>query len=288
VFVKDARLRPIWRVLVFAIAVPTMSWSLWRVYDWLATTLQWQTSWLEDMAASDFATALSVLVLALWLRRHLDRRSQASLGFSLSAPWLRLFALGIAFGAGMQAIAYAVEAATGDARVVGYGSFRGDMGLLVIAALLLLPAAFSEEMSFRGYLLQNFCEEFGMIPAIAITSLAFALVHSTNPHAREQWALTIIGLLTYAVWASLSLVWTKSLWLAFGAHVAWNLFEGPVFGLPLSGVQMPAQTVLVQSVHGPTWLTGGAFGPEAGVSSIIALGVGFVVLRVLYVKGAFG
>jgi len=97
----------------------------------------------------------------------------------------------------------------------------------------------------------------------------------------------VAGLVAFALWACMSLLWTGSLWLALGAHLAWNVFEGPFFGLPVSGVVIPSPSVLEVSVRGQPWLTGGAFGPEAGLSSLVALVLGFAVLWTLRVRGAF-
>jgi membrane protease YdiL (CAAX protease family) len=286
-FVKDARLRPFWRLGVYAIAVVFLSALLLAVYYAArGKTFDAARSWSDDIA-TELVTAIAVLIVSIFLRRTLDRRSIASLGFALRGPWLRLLGMGVLFGAGMQTIANAIEWATGSAHLTAHGSLAGDVRLVVIAAGILLAEAFLEEMSFRGYVLQNLWEEWGIVPAIVLSSVAFAWLHVINPHAHEQIALTFSGLLAFAFWASMSLLWTKSLWLALGAHMAWNLFEGPVFGLPVSGLAMPVHTVLVQSITGPVWLTGGAFGPEAGVSSLVALLAGFTVLRALYIKGAF-
>ena len=85
----------------------------------------------------------------------------------------------------------------------------------------------------------------------------------------------------------LSVVVTGSLWLAVGCHFAWNLFEGPVFGFPVSGLSIGSAHIVSQSVNGPEWFTGGSFGPEAGASSLIALAVGAAILVVLHRRGAF-
>jgi hypothetical protein len=64
-------------------------------------------------------------------------------------------------------------------------------------------------------------------------------------------------------------------------HTAWNLFEGPVYGAAVSGNDLPS--VLHARFPGPDWLTGGAFGPEAGVPTLVlgtALGVAFLVVAV--------
>ena len=280
-------MRPLWRIITFIIAVPIVSLVLWSLYFIAVGGLAHEPSFLSEEISGEIVTAISALLVALWLRRFVDRRSIASLGFAPRGPWLKLLFLGIAFGAGMQGVAFAVEALTKSTRIVGFGSVSSDAKILAAALGVFLAGALLEELSFRGYLFQNFWEAFGVVPAIIITSLLFAGVHLYNPNAQSNVVQTLLGLLAYAVWACCSLLWTRSLWLALGAHLAWNLFEGPVFGFPVSGLVMPARTVLTQSVSGPAWLTGGSFGPEAGVSSLVALTVGFVLLRLLYVRGAF-
>lgn len=287
IFFKDQRLRPLWRAVIYPVAVTLAASILWALFLGVSGRPAFEQFTFSVLIANEFFAAIGAVVAAILLRRYLDRRSIASLGFAPRGPWLRLFGLGIALGAGMQAIAYMLEAVPGYARVVGHGSFASDAKLVLVAAIVFLAAALFEEMSLRGYLLQNLWEEWGVAPAIIVTSILFALIHFTNPHAREQSVLTIAGLSAFALWACFSLLWTKSLWVALGGHMAWNVFEGPIFGFPVSGEGIPVPTVLSQSVHGPQWLTGGAFGPEAGASSIIATLIGLAVLRLLYVKGAF-
>jgi membrane protease YdiL (CAAX protease family) len=267
--------------------MPSLAALLWAICDFATGRSARRYATFGDLVVGEVVAAAAAFLVAFFLRRDVDRRSFASLGFAPRRPWLRLLGLGLLFGAGMQAVAYAILRIFGFAKLVGHGTLSGDMRLLVPAALFFLGAAFVEEMSFRGYLLQNLWEEWGMWPAIVITSVAFALIHAGNPHAREQTVLTLCGLVLFALWACMSLIWTKSLWLALGAHMAWNMAEGPLFGLPVSGVLMPVAPVLSNAVSGPTWITGGAFGPEAGVSSLVALLIGLGVLRLLYVKAAF-
>ena len=286
-FVKNARVRPIWRVIIYAILVTAAAVLLAATFDAFFGQLHEEQLSLGVIVETEVAAAIAVLVVTILLRRYFDRRSVASLGFAARGPWVRLFCLGILFGAGMQAVVNVILWASGSARVIGHASLASDVRLIPVAIAILIPAAFVEEMSFRGYILQNLWEDWGLVPAVIVSSIAFAPLHIFNPHWRERLLLTLAGLVTFALWACMSLVWTKSLWLALGAHMAWNLFEGPVFGLPLSGLVMPARTVVAQSVSGPQWLTGGSFGPESGVSSLAALIVGFLVLRALYRNGAF-
>jgi membrane protease YdiL (CAAX protease family) len=57
---------------------------------------------------------------------------------------------------------------------------------------------------------------------------------------------------------------TRSLWVAIGLHWAWNWVMAGLFDLPVSGIEfeVPGYDTLML---GPEAMTGGAFGPEAGL-----------------------
>ena len=58
-----------------------------------------------------------------------------------------------------------------------------------------------------------------------------------------------------------------------GLHTGWNFFEGTVFGFPVSGLgDFPR--IIDQAVNGPARITGGLFGPEAGLVLLPALLLG--------------
>ena len=82
-------------------------------------------------------------------------------------------------------------------------------------------AAAGEEIVFRGYLVSMLAPSFaGVWPALAISSLAFGLLHAyQGPVGIIRTAL--LGALLGAAW----LLW-GSLWPAIAAHFALNLFGG--------------------------------------------------------------
>ena len=288
-FLKDGRVRPLLRVLAYTVCVFIVATVLELVTFgasvWIAHGAK--PSRLYAIGVGELDVCIAVVGAALLLRRYLDRRSAASLGFGFRAPWLRLAFVGACLGAVMQLSVFAVNASLGYSNVAGYGTLSGDVVELGITVPLFVVAALAEEMPFRGYLFQNLWEEFGLWPAVALTALIFALLHLRNPNSHAQLALTIAGLVAYGVWACLSVLYTKSLWLALGAHFSWNIFEGPVLGYPVSGIALPGTTVIQQAVSGPAWFTGGPFGPEAGASSLMALFLGLALLYALHRRGAF-
>lgn len=281
---REGRLRPLLRVLVYALAV-----TFFSLQALLILALIPQRSSADPLRATapeELALCVVAVACAIALRRLLDRRCVASLGFSFRAPWLRLLGLGALLGAGMQLLVFAMEEGFGLARITGYGSPGAAVAVIVGTLPLWIVSALFEEMPLRGYILQNLWEDFGFWPAATLTTGLFALEHLQNPHSHAHLPLTMAGLVAYGMWACLSLAWTRSLWLALGLHFTWNVFEGSVFGFPVSGVAID-HPAISQRVGDPAWFTGGAFGPEAGASSLIALGVGLAVLRAMHQRGAF-
>jgi membrane protease YdiL (CAAX protease family) len=281
--VKDGKLRPVLRCLVFVFFWPAIALMLFQALEAAA----WPITNIGPTSvgvACEFAAAIGVAVVLRWF---LDRRSAESLGFTFRVRWLRLLGIGLLLGIGMQTLVLATESAMGFAHASAAPWSGRELATLGYAVALLLLAAITEEIAMRGYLFQNLMEEWGPGPAVVITSLAFAALHLANPGAYSDLALSMTGIAAAGVLFALSVLWTRSLWLALGCHLAWNLFEGPIYGLPVSGLSFGSSNVLTESVTGPIWFTGGSFGPEGGLSSIIALAAGTAVLYALHRRGAF-
>ena len=81
-------------------------------------------------------------------------------------------------------------------------------------------------------------------------------------------------------------VLTGELAIPIGLHVSWNFVQGSVLGFPVSG-QSVGPTLIAIEQGGPEWLTGGAFGPEAGALGVAVelLGIAAVVLWVRRRRG---
>ena len=62
---------------------------------------------------------------------------------------------------------------------------------------------------------------------------------------------------------------TRSLWLPIGLHFAWNFTHAGIFGAALSGSESTPDGLFQLELSGPTWLTGGEFGPEASLLALL-------------------
>ena len=101
----------------------------------------------------------------------------------------------------------------------------------------------------------------------------FGILHLGNPNA--TW-ISAAGIFLAGIFLAYGYTSTKQLWLPIGLHIGWNFFEGVVFGFPVSGLDMFTLTRI--TVSGPELVTGGAFGPEAGLILLPALALGFSLI----------
>lgn len=271
----ERRLRAPVRVALTALVAGLTGAGLGAALSALPTPSTPQVTVLVGTALTAVAVAVGVGVAAVLL----DRRRLRGYGLALDGAWLRDLVAGTALGALLMTGILAVSLAAGWATVVDVGRVSGRLSLpaafaLVAAAFVLV--AVGEELAVRGYLLTNLAE--GLQPlgdraatagAVGLSSLVFGGLHAANPSAT---AVSVAGISLAGVMLGLGYVLTGRLGVPVGLHFSWNLFQGPVYGFPVSGIDLGV-SLLVLEVSGPTALTGGAFGPEAGL-----LGVGSVVV----------
>jgi hypothetical protein len=74
---------------------------------------------------------------------------------------------------------------------------------------------------------------------------------------------------------------SRNLWVAAANHATWN-FTIVLTGVPLSGLEDWLRLAPFASVYrGPDWLTGGQFGPEASVVTMVLLTAAAVAMWTL-------
>ncbi len=178
---------------------------------------------------------------------------------------------GAAIGSAVMALVVGVIALFGGYKIVGQNGADVLIGVLSVAII----SGITEEILFRGIIFRFFEQWLGSYFALAISALFFGLVHLGNPNASWLAAFAIAieaGIMLGAIY-----MLTRRLWAAVGLHMAWNSVQGGVFGIAVSGTDVPG--LLISKTSGPDILTGGAFGAEASLPAIIlCTGVGVYFL----------
>ena len=217
-----------------------------------------------------WGTVTPVLLAACagpWLPAgRIDGRPLSALGLRRGAPGLAELGSGVLAGFAIIGAAILALAAPGW---VSWTASAAPLLAGVKVSALLLGAAFTEELLFRGYPFRVLHLRFGPVPAVLATSVAFGLMHGANPGVTPLALvnLTLAGvLLGVAYWRS------GSLWFVTGLHFGWNWIMA-ASGLPVSGIDVSISG-LEAAVTGPALWTGGAFGPEGAlmITFVTALG----------------
>jgi membrane protease YdiL (CAAX protease family) len=221
-------------------------------------------------------TLVSVLIATWVMVRWVDRLSWRELGLDRAAATPTLLAKGAAFGGLTIGIASLVLISIHMLRIetTPPGSWWGDAGH---SALLLLPAAFFEELFIRGYVFAILRRAAGWKLALIVTSIVFGLLHILNPGADSE---SILAVIVAGFFLGSILLVTKSLYAAGAAHFAWNWVMSGALHIAVSGLPSADPDYKVVD-SGPDWLTGGSWGPEGGVAAVAAM---FIVLFYLFAR----
>jgi hypothetical protein len=97
-----------------------------------------------------------------------------------------------------------------------------------------------------------------------------------NPHVS---ALAKVNILLAGLLLGLVFVQTGRVWMPWMLHFSWNVCEGMLLGLPVSGLAIPSLFRL--RLVGTDLMTGGAFGLEGSLWNTVALSaILFVMLSI--------
>lgn len=271
----ELRLRAGWRLvgqsalMVFLVALfacPTIIW--------IASNPSAETLFLIDKILGIFTITASVFLA----RRLFDRRSITSLGLAIKPQVVLDITLGMLIAGIMMGFIYILEWAFGWLQFENFAwqvQPASQVALEVSIWLLLFVAiGWQEELLARGYWLQNLADGLSMFWGVLISSIFFSFGHLLNPNV--SWN-AVLGLVLAGLFLAYGYLRTRQLWLSIGLHIGWNFFEGTVFGFQVSGLtDMPH--LIRQTVQGPELVTGGLFGPEAGLVVLPAMALGILLI----------
>lgn len=207
--------------------------------------------------------------------RHIEKRQPVELAMPGMA---RELGRGLLLGAGLVVLTFVVLAALGVYQLSGVNSLSVLL-LLPLAELVLVGMA--EEMMFRGILFGVTARALGSKAAIVISSLVFALAHLPNAGFS---LLAILAITSYGVLQAALYMQTRRLWVCIGTHVGWNYCVSQVFSSTVSG-HAATDGLLRGELLGNAMLTGGAFGVEASLVTVLLISaVAAYVLRLAFAR----
>jgi hypothetical protein len=201
--------------------------------------------------------------------------------------WAKKYLAGIFIGIGLMSTVVLILFMLGN--VVVEPKPLQPVGM---AALVNIPIIFiawmiqgsTEEVITRGWLMNVLGAKYNIKVGLVGSALLFGVLHLMNPSINY---IALLNIVLVGIFFGLCVIYTNSLWLVCGIHGAWNFAQGNLFGFAVSGNKRGAGTLIDLALTGNTTITGGEFGPEAGLVCSFVLLAATLILLLLKKKGYF-
>ena len=211
-----------------------------------------------------------ISLLVFFRVKVIEKRSFSSIGFNKN-NWLKKYSLGFLIGLAMMSIIVLILLP------FGYITIEKNpiqpVGVSAIASVLVILFGWiiqgaTEEIVTRGWLLNVLSTKYNKGVGLLISSTLFGLMHLTNPNVNY---IAVINIILVGLFYGLYVIKTNDLWAVCGMHSAWNFAQGNIFGFKVSGLDVSVGSLIDLNLVGSDFVTGGIFGPEAGITATFIL-----------------
>lgn len=248
---------PLWQwVLLFIVST-----LLFMLLYMVAIAIDYEIDYFVQNVLYYFACGTIILSIYASWRRWVEKEKPHDL---YQKDAVKNLLVGLSIGFLFFSVTAVVLIAIGCCKITLAPAISWSLLLMVFANYLLV--AIGEEVVFRGFIFRMIRDRFGFISALIVSSLAFGLIHLSNPGATLWSSIAIsieAGLLLGATYQ-----YSRSLWLPIGIHWAWNFSQGNIYGFLVSGCES-SESIFNSVLSGSELITGGTFGPEASIITII-------------------
>jgi membrane protease YdiL (CAAX protease family) len=280
VFIGPNGLRAGWRLLIFFAMLLPLGFCAGKISDMLAERLH---TGMDSPLGGTVAIGIFFvpLFLASVIMARIEGRSIADYGLPLRRAFRGQFWLGATFSFVSLTVMLLVIHLAG-AFSYGAVALHGTeiWKYAVVWTVPLFLSVLVEDFFYRGYLLFTLTTGLGFWPAAFVTSLLMGGMHYFNPGGH---GLGPVAAFLYCMATCVVIRRTGDLWTALGIHAGWSWGEIYLYGLTSSGFAAQGH-LLSGTFHGPTWITGGEFGSEASVPSVLML-ILWIVIFAIWLRG---
>ena len=242
--------------------------------DGLVNELIFSNEYLLVMLFSTFLSAAMVFVYCLCI----ERRSLGSMGVRKKSAFGHYFA-GLGVGFGLFALCFFLCAVFDGLRIESV-KYDINYGIFALFFLGFVFQGAQEEFLCRGYFMNTLGGKHSVYVAVAVSSVAFSLLHLMNEGVS---VLGLVNIALYGVLMGFYMICFDNIWGACGIHTMWNFAQGCIFGVLVSGQRIGDPIVHPVINENMTLLNGGDFGIEGGIACTAVLLLGIAAL-LFYLK----
>lgn len=225
-----------------------------------------------------------ISLLVFFRVKVIEKRSLSYIGFGKN-NWIKKYLLGFLIGLVMMSIIVLIllpfgyiEVEKNPIQPVGISSLSS---ILIILLGWIIQGG-TEEVVTRGWLMNILSDRYNIGVGLLVSSTLFGLMHLTNPNVNY---IAVINIILVGVFYGLYVIKTNDLWAVCGMHSAWNFAQGNLFGFEVSGLNVSVGTLIDLNLVGNDFVTGGVFGPEAGIVATFILLSSIAILLFIDKKG---
>lgn len=235
-------------------------------------------NWLNDVALPIIMQVLtdSVMILICVITwRFIMKRPAREMGLPAAGPVKKDCCAGMLLGIVCCTIVFLITITVGGGHVVSWVPRVTVPGVIWILVFVLV--AFGEEILNRGFIMGALRRTRNIYFIMLVPSVIFGMIHLTNPNVT---LLSVLNIILVGILFSYMYIKSGNIWMCIGYHFTWNTFQGVIYGMPVSGLNIPG-FITTEFIH-DNILNGGGFGVEGGVLTTIVCLLGFAFVRYYY------
>lgn len=232
----------------------------------------------DGFAIVSLVATIAMTLLTMLFCKLLQKRKMNTLGFHKKG-WIKEYLVGWGVGFVLFSAAVLLCVLTGSLKFNGI-SPNFAIGTFLMFVVGFMIQGMAEEVLCRGYFLVSVGRRYSMLVAVIANSVFFAALHLANSGIT---VLAFINLILFGVFASVYFIKRNDIWGICAVHSVWNLVQGNVYNIRVSGMELSCSVLSSEIVDGKELIHGGSFGLEGGLAVTIVLVVGTVIL--LCMKG---
>lgn len=226
-----------------------------------------------------FIGMLITLLTIYMVLRLIDKKRLKDIGLINIKKGFKHLAYGLLFGAVSMTLIFVILLLTKNIKVTNSFMEPQFSWSTLTGLILFIFVGLNEEIFARGYCMMVLRQTGKKWVPIIVSSAIFSAMHLGNPNVK---ILGLINIFLVGILFAYMAVKTNNIWMSIGYHITWNYFQGNVFGFSVSGLDSTGLYGI--KVVNDNLLTGGAFGPEAGILASLVLIAGIIVLK--FYKGS--
>lgn len=235
---------------------------------------------------SSLISFIGISLLVFFRVKKIEKRNISSIGFEKSG-FFKKYLLGFVIGLILMSIVVLilylfgfVDINKNPSQPVGISAIS-NVSIILIGWII---QGGTEEILTRGWLMNVLSARYNVHIGLFISSVFFGALHLLNPNVNY---IAILNIILVGYLFGLYVLKTNDLWGACGIHSAWNFAQGNLFGFEVSGINVSIGSLLDLNLKGNPYISGGNFGPEAGLCSTVVLLLGIILIFYLDKKGLF-